>query len=111
MESFRFSRGAALAPGEEQRLRGFLSEAAANPRIGLRITGHTGTTGDAAANLTLSNVRANVARQMAQTLGIPDDNILFAGGVGGANPPPGDDSSREAQRAMARVTVQTVRLP
>ena len=110
-ESFRFSRGTAFAPGEEQRLRGFLNEAAANPRLGLRITGHTGTSGDPDANLALSTERAEAARSMAATLGIPEDRVLFAGGVGGANPPPGSDDTREAQRAMARVTVQTVRLP
>ncbi|MEO0830674.1 MAG: OmpA family protein [Pseudomonadota bacterium] len=110
-ESFRFSRGTAFAPGEEDRLRVFLADRASDARIGFRISGHTGTAGDAEANLELSNQRAEAARLIAGELGIPEDRLLFVGGFGGTAPPPGTDDSREAQRAMARVTVGAVRLP
>jgi outer membrane protein OmpA-like peptidoglycan-associated protein len=112
-DSFRFSRGVSFAPNEESRMRTFLAEIAANDRLGLRITGHTGTAGDADANLTLSLSRAQAAQDAVTALGIDESRVLFVGGMGGTAPRAklSDEGDREYERALARVTIQTVRLP
>lgn len=112
-ESFRFSRGTSFAPDEESRMRTFLAGIAANDRLGLRITGHTGTAGDADANLALSVSRAQAAATAVAALGIPDSRLVFVGGLGGTAPRAkrADEGDREFERSLARVTIETVRLP
>ena len=111
-EAFRFSRGTSFAPGEARRLRTHLAEVASEPRIGVRITGHTGTRGSEDANLALSERRAEAALEIARSVGIPEARILFAGGLGEARPTPrpSDVGEREHERALARVEVATVPL-
>lgn len=105
-DQFAFSRGTAFAAGEEARLRGFLTEALADDRIMVRITGHSGVTGDAGANQTLSEDRAATAADIARGLGIANGRIL-AIGVGGDAPLPKEDgeSDRGYQSRLARVHV------
>ena len=105
-DSFQFSRGLSLANGEGERLRGFLSGALADERIHVTILGHTGDAGDASANVTLSEARAELARQMAVDLGLPTDRIT-ARGIGGASPLPKEDgeSDRAYHSRLARVEV------
>lgn len=109
-ESFRFSRGTQFAPGEAERLRAYLSTLAAEQDIHLRITGHTGTQGDALANQALSDDRAAAALAEAEALGIASERVEFAGGLGGAAPRPqgAEEGAREYERALARVTVEGV---
>ncbi|MGR3491571.1 MAG: OmpA family protein [Shimia sp.] len=107
---FRFSRGTALARGEEEALRGFLSSALTDDRVHITIVGHSGTQGDEAANRTLSDERATVAAQLARSLGIPA-NRMTARGVGGGAPLPRMDgeSDRAWQSRLARVEVSLQR--
>lgn len=104
---FAFSRGTAFANGEEARLRAQAARLAADDRIILRITGHSGTQGDEAANLTLSEERAETARQIVLDAGFPLRRIDWAGGVGGGDPLPRDSdvSDRAFQSSLARVTL------
>ncbi len=112
-EDFRFTRGTTLAPGEEMRLRGYLTDVAADARIGFRITGHTGTRGDAAANLDLSESRARAVQAIAEDMGIDPARLTWAGGVGGADPLPRPDgvTDREWERDLSRTTVEVFPLP
>ncbi|MEL6582968.1 MAG: OmpA family protein [Pseudomonadota bacterium] len=104
--SFQFSRGTSLASGEEERMRGLLTRALPDERVHVTILGHTGTAGDAAANLALSQERAALASDLAQVMGISPDRIT-AQGVGGAAPLSRDsgESDRAYQARLARVDV------
>ncbi|MEM9708733.1 MAG: OmpA family protein [Pseudomonadota bacterium] len=108
-ESFRFSRGVSLANGEETRLRGFLATATEDDRIAVVILGHTGTQGEATANIALSEERAETIRAIAQSLGI-DAGRISTGGAGGGTPLPREDGqtarAHETSLARADVTLQ-----
>ena len=65
------------------------------------ITGHTGAQGDAAANLKLSQDRAEAVRAALVAAGIPDDRIL-TNGVGGTVAP--DPVEGETEAALAQRT-------
>ena len=108
-ETFRFSRGVEFAPGERERLVAFLTDRAADPSIRFRITGHSGTQGDAEANIALSLSRAETVAEVFQTLSIPDDRVEAVTGIGGAAPEPKeqDEGMREHQRRLARVSVDS----
>ncbi|MEO0911673.1 MAG: OmpA family protein [Pseudomonadota bacterium] len=108
-ESFRFSRGTQFAPGEEARLRAYLAGFAAEQRLHLRISGHTGTAGDTTANFDLSLARANAAMEIVRALGIPESRVDFVGGFGGTAPraKAQDEGTREYERALARVTLES----
>lgn len=104
--SFRFARGVSLAAGEEARLRAHLLEALRDDRIAVAIVGHSGTSGDAAANQQLSEARAMFAAEFAADIGI-DPARIVALGVGGDAPltRPQDMSERSWQAELARVDV------
>ena len=106
-EDYFFSRGTSFAKGEEARLKAKLSELAADDRIILRITGHSGTQGDESANLDLSEQRAEAARNVAHAAGFPAERVDWVGGVGGGAPLPKEDgeSDRAYQAGLARVTL------
>ncbi len=105
-ESFQFSRGVNFTEGAEAQLRGFLTPAIADDRLAVLITGHTGSLGDAAANLALSTRRAERVAEIALDLGIPQNRITAAG-VGGSAPVPksAEQSEREYQSTLSRVDV------
>jgi outer membrane protein OmpA-like peptidoglycan-associated protein len=105
-ETFRFSRGTALAAGEEARLKGFLAPAAQDDRLGVFVLGHSGTQGEAAANLALSERRAAKVEALALAMGISAERVR-ATGVG-ANAPlrrSGDQPERAYEAQLARVDV------
>lgn len=106
-EDFTFSRGTSFASGEEARLKARLAELAGDDRIVIRLTGHSGTQGDEAANLALSEERAETARSVAIDAGFPPRRIDWAGGVGGGDPlsKDSDVSDRAYQSSLARVTL------
>lgn len=105
-QSFQFSRGVSFAAGEEARLRSFLSKATLDDRYVVRILGHSGNAGDEAANLQLSQNRADVAQDIALALGL-EAAQLSAIGLGGAAPLPkaDDETDRAHQSRLARVEV------
>ncbi|MEO0484506.1 MAG: OmpA family protein [Pseudomonadota bacterium] len=108
-DSFRFSRGTALASGEEARLRGVLALALPDTRIHVTILGHTGDAGDAAANQALSEDRAAYVAAIAEEMGIEPDRIT-ATGIGGGAPLSQDsgetDRAHQARLARVEVTLQ-----
>ncbi len=105
-DTFRFSRGTSLASGEDARLRGFLGAALEDERISVTIIGHSGTQGDAAANLTLSTQRAEAIAAIAREMGLPGGRVTVSG-VGGGDPLPREDgqSDRAFESALARADV------
>ena len=105
-DTFQFSRGVAFAAGEEGRLKGIFAQALPDERVHVTILAHSGSAGDEAANLALSEDRAALAAQMAIDLGIPADRIT-AQGVGGASPLQKQDGEAERtyQSRLARVDV------
>lgn len=105
-DTFRFSRGTSLASGEDARLRGFLSAALEDERIAVTIVGHSGTQGDAGANLALSTQRAEAVAGIAREMGLPGGRLAVTG-VGGGDPLPREDgqSDRAFESALARADV------
>lgn len=105
-QDFRFSRGTTFDAGQQEALRHYLATVAPDARIHLLLSGHTGTQGDAEANLELSVERAEATRSIALDLGISNDRIQIAG-HGGLMPleRQPEQSEREFQRSLARVTV------
>lgn len=103
---FQFSRGLLLANGEADRLRVFLARALPDERVHVTILGHTGSSGDASANMALSEERAAFARAVAAEMGIPSGRVT-ARGVGGGAPLPKEEreSERVYQARLARVEV------
>ena len=110
---FRFSRGVDFAPGEDANAMGLIARYVPRSDIGFHITGHTGTTGDGAANLALSQTRADLTRDMMLSQGVTAERILSTTGVGGGSPlaRQTDQTDREYQRSLSRVTITAVRLP
>jgi outer membrane protein OmpA-like peptidoglycan-associated protein len=111
-ETFRFSRGTTLGTGEEARLRGFLAAAAQDDRLAVVIIGHTGTQGDAQANIALSESRAEAVAGIARDMGI-DARRIRASGAGGGAPAPREagqsERAYETDLARADVTLQVRR--
>ncbi len=107
-DDFHFTRGVSFADGEEARLKGYLASIAAEDRVHLRITGHTGTKGDDPANQKLSTQRAQAVEGILSDLGFSASRIDWVGGIAGANPLPrdADQSEREWERGLSRVTVE-----
>ncbi len=105
-EEFQFSRGLTFANGDRDRLLAMLAQALRDDRIHVTILGHTGTTGDADANVKLSEDRAELVAGMAQSLGVTSGRVT-ARGVGGADPLAklDDESERAFQSRLARVEV------
>lgn len=103
---FQFSRGLAFATGEEARLRGVLASALKDDRLYVTVLAHTGDAGDVAANLDLSQDRADLVMDMARQLGL-DETQITAQGLGGGAPLPklSDESDRAYQVRLARVEV------
>ena len=106
----QFSRGTALVSGEEARLAAFAGRHVGEPLLDFHILGHTGNRGDADANLTLSQERADAVAAALVQAGVPQDRILSATGVGSADPLKvnTDESETGLQRRMARAVVTAV---
>lgn len=98
--SIRFAEGSAAIDPDSREL---LDEVAAalHPCTGsiIAISGHTDTGGDAAANLALSQARADAVRQALGQRGIPLAG-LHARGMGDSRPLPGLDPDDPANRRI-----------
>lgn len=105
--TLQFTRGTTLAAGEAVKVATFAGALIGEPRVMFHVQGHTGDVGDVDANLALSRQRAEMAAKLLQDAGIDAERIAAAQGVGGTDPLPEleDESSREHQRRMARVTI------
>lgn len=93
LEIINFSTGSAEIPDSSKP---FLDKAAevmktAPAGMTMEIDGHTDNTGDAAANLTLSQQRADAVRNYLVQRGVPD-SMLAAKGYGDTKPIAGNDT-------------------
>lgn len=101
-----FERGTLLPGAEQARLRVVQAAMRENPAYGAVIKGHSGTLGDPAANLALSEQRASAVARALADLGI-DPERLTAIGVGGEEPLPRRDGEGDLsyQKRLGRADV------
>jgi outer membrane protein OmpA-like peptidoglycan-associated protein len=93
------TNSAVLKPESQAQLGNIASILKAYPLVHIKVGGYTDTSGDPAANMTLSQDRANRVNQELIDLGISPDR-LSAEGYGGAHPVA--DNATEAGRAQNR---------
>lgn len=93
------SNAATLQPSSQEQLQNIANILKAYPNVHLRIGGYTDNQGDAAANLKLSQARANNAMNAISELGV-DSSRMDAVGYGEDHPVA--DNSSEAGRAQNR---------
>lgn len=108
---FQFTRGISFASGEEARLKAYIATYAAQEDIAFRIVGHSGTSGADEANLELSQQRAELAETLALEQAIAPSRIVAVTGVGGGDQLSrnNDETDREYQSRLSRVTITTFR--
>jgi outer membrane protein OmpA-like peptidoglycan-associated protein len=95
-----FETGSAtLRPESRDQLQNVASILKAYPNVHVKIGGYTDNTGDAAANVRLSQDRADAVRRELEVLGIPPTR-LAAEGYGSQHPVA--DNSTETGRAKNR---------
>ena len=106
----QFSRGAALAQGEDARLQAYAGRFIAEQKILFHVSGHTGDQGDAQANQDLSQQRADMVAAALVDAGVAVERVLSAKGVGSADAlsKDGDESDQQHQRRMARAVVTAI---
>jgi len=104
--TLNFERGDELPADAEARLHLVQAALLQNPDYAAVITGHSGTLGDPAANLALSERRAAALKAALVGLGI-DPARLAAVGVGGADPLPQRDGEgeRSYQKRLSRANL------
>lgn len=104
-----FSRGINMSPLDEGNLEAVAREMQADPGLRAVITGHTGTLGDASANLALSRKRAESTVDALAALGVARDRIEMQG-LGSSRPldQGSDESDRSWQSRLARVEIELV---
>lgn len=93
------SGSATLRPASRDQLQNVASILMAYPDVHIKIGGYTDNTGDAAANMRLSQDRADAVRRELEVLGIPPTR-LAAEGYGAQHPVA--DNATEAGRAKNR---------
>lgn len=79
-----------------------------NPGLNIALEGHTDTDGDASANKTLSESRANGVKTMLVNAGVDADRVL-AMGMGSANPV-GDNNTEAGKQQNRRIVVKMTAL-
>ncbi|OES24174.1 phosphate ABC transporter substrate-binding/OmpA family protein [Alteromonas macleodii] len=106
VRKIRFARSSSDLSMDAKRM---LDEAARDlahyPNYRILIKGHTGVTGDADANLTLSQDRADAVLRYLNIAHATDENRLWAQGVGAAEPLPRqpNESNRSYRSRLPRV--------
>jgi outer membrane protein OmpA-like peptidoglycan-associated protein len=93
------TNSAVLKSGSQDQLRNIAAILKAYPNARVKIGGYTDTSGDPAANMKLSQDRANSVMQELTNLGVASGR-LSAEGYGGTNPVA--DNATEAGRAKNR---------
>lgn len=104
-----FDTGSAtLRPDSQEQLRNIAAILKANPEVNVKIGGYTDNTGDPAANLRLSQQRADTVRQQLVNLGIAA-NRVEAEGYGGQFPV-ADNSTEEGRAKNRRIALRVTEL-
>ena len=92
--------GESIAGASVQALAAYLQ---AGPAANVRIEGHTDGQGEAAANLQLSQRRANAVRDALAAAGVPRSRVQAVGR--GESAPIADDSSAAGRAKNRRVEI------
>ena len=108
--SVPFDRDITLSDGTAGTLNHAAGLLARNPGYRAFVEGHTGTLGDADANLALSRRRAEVVDQILTEAGIDGERVEVLA-IGSAAPLErlGDESEAAYQRRLGRVEITLVR--
>ncbi len=104
-----FERGVSLDTATEAALSAAIEDALVRDDARIVVAGHTGTRGDADANLALSRQRAEAIAQRLRDAGIDPDRIESLG-LGGREPltRTPDESDRAFQRRLSRAVITVV---
>jgi OmpA-OmpF porin, OOP family len=98
------TNSATLEPSSDEQLRNIASILTAYPNVHAKIGGYTDNTGDANANLTLSQQRADSVRQQLIGMGISADR-LEAQGYGDQHPV-ADNASADGRQLNRRISLR-----
>lgn len=103
--NINFSRGVAVDTRDMAKINEIVTLAATNSSYEIVITGHTGTTGDPAANKELSTNRAKEIEQLLRDAGVTNPIVVV--GAGGTEPLEklNNESDRDFQARLSRATV------
>jgi len=94
---------ASLLPDSQEQLGNLAAMLKAYPTVHLKIGGYTDNTGDAAANMQLSQQRADTVRQSLISMGIAADRLEAQGY--GSQYPVADNSTEEGRAQNRRIAV------
>jgi outer membrane protein OmpA-like peptidoglycan-associated protein len=100
---------ATLQPASQEQLTNIAAILKAYPQVKIRIGGYTDNTGDPAANLALSEDRANNVMAELVRLGV-DPSRMSAKGYGDANPI-ADNSTDEGRQKNRRISLRVTDKP
>lgn len=108
-----FVRSTRLTAEGEKALESVVMEMKRNPRLAIRVIGHTAPDGDEMANLDLSRRRAHVVADALVAAGLDPETLLEVDGRGGKNPPEQENGESEStwKRRAARVELLISREP
>jgi outer membrane protein OmpA-like peptidoglycan-associated protein len=103
--TLHFHRGSlAMQPDARGQLKDFVDALAANPNARISVNAYTDNTGNAAANLRLSEQEANAVKEALIRMGVGGDRIT-ATGYGDQNPV-ADNATAAGREANDRVSVE-----
>jgi outer membrane protein OmpA-like peptidoglycan-associated protein len=96
-----------LRPGSREQLQNVASILQAYPKVEVRIGGYTDNTGDAAANVKLSQDRADAVRRELEVLGISPTRLAAEGY--GAQHPVADNTTEEGRARNRRIALRVTK--
>jgi OmpA-OmpF porin, OOP family len=99
---------ATLQPASQEQLANIAAILKAYPNVKIKIGGYTDNTGDAAANQTLSQQRADTVMGQLVTLGV-DPSRMTSQGYGQDNPV-ADNSTEEGRQKNRRIALEVVQV-
>jgi outer membrane protein OmpA-like peptidoglycan-associated protein len=97
------TNAATLQPASQEQLNNIAAILKAYPNVNAKIGGYTDNTGDAQANLTLSQQRADNVRQQLIGMGIAPDRMEAQGY--GSEHPVGDNNTAEGRQQNRRISL------
>jgi outer membrane protein OmpA-like peptidoglycan-associated protein len=98
------TNSATLQPSSREQLNNIAMILKAYPSVHVKIGGYTDSTGDAAANQTLSQQRADTVRQQLIDMGVSGDRLEAQGY--GEQYPVGDNSTEEGRQKNRRISLR-----
>jgi outer membrane protein OmpA-like peptidoglycan-associated protein len=98
------TNSAVLQPSSREQLNNIASILKAYPSVHVKIGGYTDTTGDSAANQTLSQQRADTVKQQLIDMGVSADRLEAQGY--GEQYPVADNSTEEGRQKNRRISLR-----